>query len=117
MCKWVEDIITCNLSSIQKSDRTFQMNGTSKTIYGTMAIASADNAASNALGGFKEGFAALCHCRQCMGNALGGLKGAFTAFRHCRQFMGTAEECKQEVSGPPRTPSYLQLIVTTNDGK
>jgi len=31
------------------------MNGTSKTIYGTIAIASADNAASNALGGFKEG--------------------------------------------------------------
>ena len=60
--------------------RTFQMNGTSKTIYGTMATASADNTASNALGGFKEGF---------------------TAFRHCRQCMGTAQECKQQVSGPP----------------
>ena len=51
-----------------------------KNVYGTIAIGSADNPASSALGCFKEGF---------------------TAFRHCRQCMGTLEECKNEVSGTP----------------
>ena len=35
------------------------MNGAPKTVYGTIAIGSADNPASNALGGFKEGFTAF----------------------------------------------------------
>jgi len=95
MCKWVQEIITCNLSCIQESGLAFQMNGTPKTIYGTMTIASAGNVASNALGGFKEGF---------------------TAFHHCRQCMGIAEECKQEVSDTPRAPSDMQLTVITKAG-
>ena len=53
------------------------MSCSTKTIYVTVATVSADNPASNALGGFKEGF---------------------TAFRHCRQCMGTSEECKHEVN-------------------
>lgn len=74
--KWVAQILLAgNLSFTQESGCTFQMSGP-KTIYGTIAVVSADNLASNALGGFKEGFTALRHCRQCM---------------------GTYEECKREV--------------------
>ena len=55
----------------------FSVSGALQSVYGTIAAVSADNPASNALGGFKEGF---------------------TAFRHCRQCMGTSAECKHEVS-------------------
>jgi hypothetical protein len=38
-------------------------------VCGTVAVVSADNPASNALGGFKESASALRHCRQCLGSA------------------------------------------------
>ena len=74
-------IITCILSF--DLGKWLQISGewcTKKNLYGTIAIGSADNPASSVLGGFKEGFTAFCHCRQCM---------------------GTLEECKNEVSGTP----------------
>lgn len=41
-----------------------------KTYFGTVAVISADNPASNGLGGFKESTAALRYCRQCMADSL-----------------------------------------------
>ena len=38
-------------------------------LQGTVALVSADNLASNALGGFKESASANLHCRQCLGSA------------------------------------------------
>lgn len=35
--------------------------------YGTLALVSADNPASNDMGGFKKSSSALRHCRQCLG--------------------------------------------------
>ena len=35
--------------------------------YGSLTMFSADNLASNAVGGFKESSSALRHCRQCLG--------------------------------------------------
>ena len=64
------------------------MSGTLQTVYGTIAAVSADNPASNALGGFKEGF---------------------TAFRHCRQCMGTSAECKHEVSTSRMSFAHTKL--------
>ena len=37
------------------------------TFHGSLAIVSADNPASNAMGGFTESTSAYRHCRQCMG--------------------------------------------------
>ena len=65
------------------------MNGTPKNMYGTIATASADNPASNALGSFKEGF---------------------TVFHYCWQCMGASEECKNEVSGIPSVVSELLIV-------
>ena len=42
------------------------VRGTSKVVYGTLAIVSADNLGSLALGGFKESCTALKMCRHCM---------------------------------------------------
>ena len=42
------------------------VKGVPKIYYGTVAIVSADNPASNSLGGFKESTAAYRYCRQCM---------------------------------------------------
>ena len=80
----IEDI-TCMLSfDLGKWLQLSGEYGAPKTIYGTIAIGLADNPASNALCSFKAGFTAFCHSRQCM---------------------GTSEECKNEVSRTPRTPS------------
>lgn len=38
-------------------------------VCGTVVAISADNPASNALGGFKESASAVRHCRQCLGTA------------------------------------------------
>ena len=38
--------------------------------YGALALVSADNPASSAIGGFKEGSSALRPCRQCLGSKL-----------------------------------------------
>ena len=35
----------------------------------TLALVSADNPASNGMGGFKESASATCHCRQCLGTS------------------------------------------------
>ena len=40
--------------------------GQTKTIYGTIAVVSADNLGSLALGGFKESCSAARMCRHCM---------------------------------------------------
>ena len=40
--------------------------GEKRTIYGTLAVVSADNLGSLALGGFKESCTALKMCRHCM---------------------------------------------------
>lgn len=40
--------------------------GQKRTIYGTLAVVSADNLGSLALGGFKESCTALKMCRHCM---------------------------------------------------
>lgn len=53
------------------------VDGMSEVLYGTLACVSADNIASNLLGGVKESGSA---CRPC---------------RHC---IGTREECKTMVS-------------------
>ena len=42
------------------------MLGHKQKLYGTVAAIAADNLASNALGGFKEGSTAHRGCRQCM---------------------------------------------------
>lgn len=47
----------------------FDVRGEPKTYYGTIAVVSANNPASNALGGFKESVAAYRYCRQCMASA------------------------------------------------
>ena len=54
----------------------FVVNGLPKTYYGSLALVSADNPASSAVGGFKE---------------------SCSAYRHCRQCFGTKEEMKREV--------------------
>ena len=52
------------------------VNGVPKVYRGSLALISADNLASNALGGFK---------------------GSGSAFRHCRQCLGTKDEIKIQV--------------------
>ncbi len=42
------------------------VNGMLQNIFGTVALVSADNLASNACGGFKEGSTAYRFCRQCL---------------------------------------------------
>lgn len=41
------------------------VGGVPRIYYGTIAVISADNPASNGLGGFKESTAATHYCRQC----------------------------------------------------
>ncbi len=43
------------------------IGGEYRVFRGTVAVVSADNLGSNALGGFKEGSTAHRPCRQCMG--------------------------------------------------
>ena len=43
------------------------VNGLPKTFRGSLALVSADNPASSAVGGFKESGSAYHHCRQCLG--------------------------------------------------
>ena len=42
------------------------INGVPQTKYGTICLVLADNLASNAMGGFKEGSTAHRGCRQCL---------------------------------------------------
>ena len=44
----------------------FVIQGTPKIMYGTIAVVSADNLGSLALGGFKESCSSLKMCRHCM---------------------------------------------------
>lgn len=55
------------------------IEGRSQLVYGSVALLSADNLASSATGGFKEGG---------------------TAYRFCRQCLTTDEESKQKVIIP-----------------
>ena len=52
---------------LQESGHTFTVCGSLRNYRGTLALVSADNPASCALGGFKESSSAYRHCRQCMG--------------------------------------------------
>ena len=51
---------------MQESGISMNIQGHMKQIFGTVAIISADNLASNACGGFKEGSTAYRFCRQCL---------------------------------------------------
>ena len=55
------------LSKSQENGYSFHIDGSIQTLYGTLTVVSADNLASNALGGFKEGSRAHRYCRQCLG--------------------------------------------------
>ena len=50
----------------QESGCPFHVNGCEQVYYGTMTVFSADNLASNAVGGFKESSSAYRPCRQCL---------------------------------------------------
>ena len=54
---------------IQEQGHAFTIQGTSRIFRGTVAIISADNPASAALGGFKESTSAYKPCRECTGRA------------------------------------------------
>ena len=51
---------------IQESGYTFNIGGEPRKKWGTVCLVSADNLASNALGGFKGGSTANRGCRQCL---------------------------------------------------
>ena len=55
------------VSVIQEQGHQFLINGVGHVFHGTIAVVSADNLGSNALGGFKESASAHRHCRQCLG--------------------------------------------------
>ena len=52
----VHTVLLASMHSLlrQESGYTFHIRGGTKLVYGTVAAVSADNLASNALGGFKE---------------------------------------------------------------
>lgn len=54
-----------NFFLFQEAGYTFDVHGMPYLKYGTISIVSADNLASNLLGGFKEGSTAYRGCRQC----------------------------------------------------
>jgi hypothetical protein len=60
-------VLTTHIYCILKEDgHSFSINGKSCQFRGTIAVVSADNLASCALGGFKEGSTAHRGCRHCM---------------------------------------------------
>ena len=63
--------LLANCKSIYTQEQGYQVAVSSApySVRGTVALTSADNLASNALGGFKESASALRHCRQCLGCA------------------------------------------------
>ena len=56
-----------NMFLVQEHGCNFTLASGSVSFCGTVAVVSADNPASNALGGFKESASATRHCRQCLG--------------------------------------------------
>ena len=52
---------------LQENGCDFDVQGLKETFYGTVAVISADNPASNSSGGFKESTIAFRYCRLCMG--------------------------------------------------
>ena len=56
-----------NMNLLQETGCSLSVGGVEQTVYGTLALVSADNPASNAMGGFKESASAYLPCRQCMG--------------------------------------------------
>ena len=59
-------MLQCTVFCKQEQGVEFVVQGTPKLIYGTLAIVSADNLGSLALGGFKESCSSLKMCRHCM---------------------------------------------------
>ncbi len=51
---------------VQEAGYAFETDGNSEVVYGAMVCVSADNPASNLLGGFKESSSAYRPCRQCL---------------------------------------------------
>ena len=54
---------------LQEKGYDFDVHKGKKTFFVTIVIFSADNQASNSLGGFKESMAAYCFCWQCKANS------------------------------------------------
>ena len=61
-------MVYINIESMQEQGYSFEIDGISH-LFGTMAVISADNPASSALGGFKESGSAHRYCRQCLGTS------------------------------------------------
>lgn len=72
MSRWVPNnnlnlyVRTYNLEFLQEEGVTLKLNGHEQTIYGTLTIATADNLASQQLGGYKGLASAHRKCRFCM---------------------------------------------------
>lgn len=81
--------IVYNFLSSQEGGYSFNVSGSDRIFYGTIAVISADNPASSLLGGFKE---------------------SASAYRLCRQCMGTKDEIRMKVSD-----QWNQLLVTNYD--
>lgn len=59
-------IIATIIIMYQDAGYIFNINGKDTRVYGSLVAVLADNLASNAIGGFKEGFTAYRSCRQCL---------------------------------------------------
>lgn len=85
---------------IQEQGYEFDVGGEFIRYYGTVAAVSADNPASNALGGFKESTAAVHYCRQCMADCSEALSEVYYhPFTVTKRFM----------SPPPHSISTVDL--------
>lgn len=58
-----------NVLTIQETGHVFNTADGSQVLNGTIAIVSADNPASNIIGGFKESPSAYRPCRHCLGSS------------------------------------------------
>ena len=59
----------CVSSELQEERYDFDVHEGKETFFGTIAVISADDPASNSLGGFKESVAAYRFCQQCKANS------------------------------------------------
>ena len=62
-------IMQKSILSLKEQGHVFEVKGVPQVFYGTIAVVSADNPASNCLGGFKESTSAHHYCRQCMASS------------------------------------------------
>lgn len=71
---------------LQEQGYYFDVGETQKKYFGTVAVISADNPASNGLGGFKESTAATHYCRQCMADGIEALSEVSIIISDCPQY-------------------------------